>query len=80
MAKSIHTRQHKAFRELLKNVRTEKGLTQEDLARRLKRSQSFVAKCEVGERKLEVLELRQWCLAVGISLSAFIRRFERLVP
>ncbi len=76
MAKSIHTRQHKVFRQLLKDVRAEKGLTQVDLARRLKRSQSFVAKCEVGERRLEIIELRQWCDAIGITLLAFISRLE----
>ena len=76
MAKSIHTRQHDVLRQLLKDLRTAKGLTQVDVARRLKRSQSYVAKCEVGERRLEVIELREWCEALGTSLSAFVKRLE----
>jgi transcriptional regulator with XRE-family HTH domain len=76
MAKSIHTRQHDVLRQLLRDLRTEKGLTQIDVARRLKRSQSYVAKCEIGERRMEIIELRQWCEAVGTSLVAFIKRLE----
>jgi transcriptional regulator with XRE-family HTH domain len=63
---------------LLRDVRTEAGLRQEDLAKKLKQSQSFVSKYESGERRLDLLELKQICRAVGLTLSEFVRRFEGL--
>ena len=64
---------------LLKEVRLEAGLKQEDLARRLNRPQSFVSKYESGERRLGLLELRTICLALGLSLEEFVNRFEQVV-
>lgn len=66
---------HKLF-ELLKTVREEKNLTQVTLAKRLGTPQSFVSKYESGSRRLDILELRQICKAVGISTEDFIRRLE----
>ena len=51
-------------------------MRQVDLAERLRLPQSYVSKYESGERRLDLLELRQVCNALGISLEAFIRRLE----
>jgi predicted transcriptional regulator len=61
---------------LLKEVRMESGLRQSDLAERLGQPQSFVSKYESGERRLDILELRQVCQAVGVPLQEFVRRLE----
>lgn len=53
------------------------GLGQADIARRLSRPQSFVSKYEAGERRLDVIELREVCDALGIGLSALVRRLLR---
>ena len=76
MEKSIHTPGQKKLQRLLRQVRQGAGLRQEDLARLLGRRQSFVSKYEAGERRLDVLELRQICQAVGISLTDFVSRLE----
>jgi hypothetical protein len=44
------------------------------LAERLKRHQSFVAKYEGGERRLEVVEFVQICRAIGVKPERIIRR------
>jgi len=62
--------------ELLRSLREETGIRQMDLAKRLRKPQSFVSKYESGERRLDVIELREVCLALGISLEEFVRRFE----
>jgi transcriptional regulator with XRE-family HTH domain len=62
---------------LLRQMRTEAGLTQTEIAQRLGQPQSFVSKYESGERRLDVLELRQVCAVVGVSLADFVRRLER---
>ena len=51
-------------------------MRQMDLADRLGQPQSYVSKYESGERRLDLLELRQICNALGISLEIFIRRLE----
>ena len=76
MQKSIHTTQQKKLQQLLQQVRRGAGLRQEDLAKQLGTGQSFVSKYESGERRLDVLELRQICQAVGISLIDFVKRLE----
>lgn len=56
MSKSIHSPHHLRLRELLIEARKAAGLTQDDVARRIKRPQSFIAKYEGGERRLDVIE------------------------
>src|SRR3954468_82753 len=56
IGKSIHTTDQAAFCELMVGARKAAGLTQQALARRLKKPQSFVAKYEGGERRLDVVE------------------------
>jgi transcriptional regulator with XRE-family HTH domain len=61
---------------LLRQVRTDASLTQTDVAQRLGQPQSFVSKYESGERRLDILELREVCQVLGIPLPEFIRRLE----
>ena len=56
LSKSIHSPEHAKLRELLIAARKKAGLTQQDVAERLGRPQSFVAKYEGGERRLDVVE------------------------
>lgn len=71
-----HTQRQKLL-ALLRSVRVAAGLRQTDLAKRLGKPQSVISKYESGERRLDLLELRQMCEAVGITLQEFVRRFEK---
>ncbi len=62
---------------LLRKIRTEARLTQTDVAQRLGQPQSFVSKYESGERRLDLLELREVCQAIGVNLEEFVRRLEQ---
>lgn len=77
MEKSIYTREYGLFLGLLRNAREEKGLTQNDVAEKLNQTQSFVSKVERGERRLDVVELRSFCAAIGTPFSEFIAEIER---
>jgi transcriptional regulator with XRE-family HTH domain len=46
------------------------------LAAQLGRPQSWASKIETGERRLDVAELRQLCIAMGVELSDVIREWE----
>lgn len=76
MSKSLYTPEQKQLTALLRQVRQEAGLTQAGLASRLGRPQTFVSKYELGERRLDLLQLRQICRAVGLTLEEFVRRLE----
>lgn len=56
MPKSLRSPRHMRLQALLVNLRRAQGLTQEELAQRLGKSQSFIAKTEGGERRLDVIE------------------------
>src|SRR6267142_4709151 len=56
IGKSVHSPGQAAFCELMVGARKAAGLTQHALALRLKKPQSFVAKYEGGERRLDVVE------------------------
>lgn len=56
MSRSIHSEEHLVFRKMLAAARKDAGLTQHEVARRIDRPQSFVAKYEGGERRVDVLE------------------------
>lgn len=62
---------------LLREIRVEAGLRQADLAAKLGQPQSFVSKYESGERRLDILELRQVCEAAGVTLEKFVARLEQ---
>ncbi len=63
---------------LLKKNRQEAGLTQRDAAARLLRPQSYLSKCESGERRVDVVELFEFCEAYGISPEKFVKRLASL--
>ncbi len=62
---------------LLRQVRVEAGIGQQQLADRLGRPQSFVSKYETGERRLDILELREVCRALDVPLVDFLFRLEQ---
>jgi transcriptional regulator with XRE-family HTH domain len=79
MAKSIHSRANRILLELLVKARKTAGLTQEQLARRLQRPQSFVAKYENGERRLDVVEFLRIARETGTNAAAIIRAVDKAV-
>jgi ribosome-binding protein aMBF1 (putative translation factor) len=77
MEKSLYTPAQERLQALLRQVRLGAGLRQRDLAAKIGQPQSFVSKYEAGERRLDLLELRQICHAVGMHLTDFVERFEK---
>ena len=77
MPKSTHTPEYKVMLKLLRELRDQKGMYQSDLAERLDVPQSYVSKSENGERRLDLLEVRLWCIAVGVPFVEFSRELDK---
>lgn len=77
MAKTRRSPRHARFRALLMQRRKAAGLTQADVADRLGRPQSFVAKYEGGERRLDVIELLEVAEAIGFDAADLVREISR---
>ena len=71
MPKSIHSPRYAELLALLRSARARAGLTQGELASRLRMTQSSVSKVERGERRLDVVELHAWCDALGTPFRRF---------
>ena len=68
-----YIQEYRAFLKLLKRARQESGLTQTEVARLLRRPQSFVSKSESGERRVDYVELRHFARIYKKPLSFFDR-------
>ena len=66
MVRSLRTPGHLALMQVLIDTRKDAGLTQPALANRLKRPQSYIAKIENGERRLDVVEFAELLLAIEV--------------
>jgi transcriptional regulator with XRE-family HTH domain len=76
---TANRKQQKVLLSLLRELRAQAGIRQVDMARALGKPQAFVSYYESGARRLDLLELRQICKILGVSLLDFVRRFENLL-
>lgn len=80
IGKSVHSPGQAAFCELMIKARKAAGLTQHDLARRLKKPQSFIAKYEGGERRIDVVEFLAIVRAIGADPIRILRALQKQRP
>ena len=73
MGRSLHSERYKRLLARLREARLQVALTQIEVARRLRRPQSYVSKCESGERRIDVIELAEFANLYGKSVEFFIR-------
>ncbi len=73
MAGTQHTAEYRALVRALVEMRHRKGLSQTNLAERVGRNRSFIAKVEVCERRLDVVEFCIWVAALEEDPSEFVR-------
>ena len=67
----LRSAQYRRFLERLRSAREEAGLTQQAVARRLRKPHSFVSKCELGERRVDFVELVAFARLYGKELEYF---------
>lgn len=79
MPKSIHRPEHKALVDLLRKHRISAGLTQVQCSKALNHPQSFMSDVESGTRRLDIVQLRDLCAVLGISLAELVEELERSI-
>jgi transcriptional regulator with XRE-family HTH domain len=78
MTASIHTTRYRFLRDFLTEARKSQGLSQEALAEKLGRVQTFVSKYERGERRLDVVELLDVTEALQLDTPDLIRQLLKM--
>ena len=74
MSRTLQSLRHEALRSFLVERRKKAGLTQQDVAAKLKRYQSFVATVEAGQRRIDVVEFLAFAEAIGFDPKEAIKR------
>ena len=72
MVDTIRTKEYADFVGKLRETRLEAGLRQIDVAKKLKRTQSYVSRVEVGEQRLDILELKKFAVLYKKNINYFI--------
>ena len=75
--RTIYSRDYELLLEMLRSIRDRRGFTQEEMAKRLGMTQSAFSKCERGELRLDIIQVRDWCRVMGVSFARFAANFDR---
>lgn len=75
--KSVHSAGQRAFCAAMIAARKQAGLSQAELAKRLRKPQSFVAKYEGGERRLDIIEFIAIAKAIGADPIRLIKHLAK---
>lgn len=73
MNKVIYSKEHKYLVEQLKKARQEAGLEQKEVAKLLSKTQSYISKIESGQRRIDVVQLKEIARVYKKSISYFMK-------
>lgn len=73
MPRSIYKDEHQKIVERLKQARLDAGLGQVEVAKKLSRTQSYVSKIESGQRRFDVLQLKEFAKVYKKPLDFFVK-------
>lgn len=77
MFKSLNSKEYNVFLKTFYSLRVGAGFKQVDLAEKLDVPQSFISKIENGERRIDLIELKQIVEVCGVTLTDFVIEFEK---
>ncbi len=73
MTRSRQTKEYAYFVEKLRKAREEAGLTQVEVAKKLKRPQSHISNVESGQQRVDVVELQNFARIYNKDINYFIK-------
>jgi len=72
MSKTIWTKEYAVFIKKLRQARLDAGLKQIDVAKKLKRPQSYISRVESGEYRLDIMEVKVFAKLYGKNINDLI--------
>lgn len=72
MTRSTQTKEYAYFVERLRKAREEAGLTQVEVAKKLKRPQSHISNVESGQQRVDVVELQTFAKLYKKEVTWFL--------
>ena len=79
MPKPIHRAEYEVVRALIRELRVGAGVKQAELSEALGKPQPYVSAIETGHRRVDLVEIRDICNALGVALPDFVDSFERSI-
>lgn len=79
MASPLFSKSYRQFADALRQARLDREVTQVELARRLKKPQSYVSKIERLERRVDPAEFHDWLAALGLESDALYRQIANKI-
>jgi transcriptional regulator with XRE-family HTH domain len=73
MSKAIYSKDHKYIVEQLKKARQEAGLEQIEVAKLLGKTQSHISKVETGQRRIDIIALKEFAKIYKKDINFFIK-------
>jgi len=73
MSKAIYSKDHKYIVEQLKKARKEVGLEQAEVAKLLGKTQSHISKVEAGQRRIDIIALKEFAIIYKKDIRFFIK-------
>jgi transcriptional regulator with XRE-family HTH domain len=73
MSKTIYSKEHKYIVEQLKRARQEAGLDQSDVAKLLGKTQSYISKIESGQRRIDIITLKEFAKVYKKDINFFLK-------
>ena len=73
MPRAIYTKDHNIIVARLKKARIEAGLGQVEASKKLGKTQSYLSKIESGQRRFDVLQLKEFAKLYKKSLDFFVK-------
>jgi len=73
MSKTIYSKEHRYIVEQLKKAREEANLSQDEVAKILHKTQSYISKIESGQRKVDIVQLKEFAKIYKKNLDFFIK-------
>lgn len=72
MEKLIYSKDHKYLVEQLRKARFEAGLDQKGVADLLEKTQSYISKIESGQRRIDIIQLKNFAKIYKKSINYFL--------
>lgn len=73
MSKTIYSKEHKYIVEQLKKAREQAGLSQGKIAKILHKTQSYISKIESGQRKIDIVQLKEFAKIYKKNINYFVK-------